>query len=268
MADEEEVLVATAYKRAAKTIRDAIDNGDLLPGTELPTSKRLAEQEGITQETALKALRLLAAEGYIELVPRKAARVRKRPRTRISVRDRHAYRDGIGYYFDAGAKDWRPMGSPTRGLTVPPPYVADLLGVPRDEDVVVRDRAMGPPGAEVAKQLSTSYLSMSLAAAVPALRAETTGPGGIYDRIEEHFQAPIQWSETVWSRPPTEHEQDALGLPPAMWVMVITRESRITQRDKAIVVEVNETRMSAEEFAVSYTVIRDATAAWPRAERS
>ena len=255
-----------AYQRLAQEVRDAIEAGHLPPGAELPSSGKLAKDHGMTQETALKALRLLASEGFIVLEPRKPARVRNRPRTRITVRDRHAYRDDRGYYFDTGAKDWEPVAPPTRGLAVPPPHVADELGVPRKEDVVVRDRAMAPPGDTVARQISTSYIPVALAAAIPALRAENTGSGGIYDRIEEHFDAPITWTEKVWSRPAPDDERDRLQLPQSVWVLVITRTARIASADGEIVVEVNETRMSAEEYAISYGIVRDATASWPRQE--
>jgi GntR family transcriptional regulator len=266
--EEEEVPVRAAYQRAASRLRAAIDSGELPPGTELPKSEDLAQREGITQETALKALRLLAAEGYITLQPRKRGVVRARPRTRIAVRDRHAYRDEIGYFFDSGAKNWRAVGPPQRGLAVPPPHVADLLGCRRDEDIVFRDRALGPPGGEQAKQLATSWLSPVLTAEIPELRAQHTGPGGIYDRIEEHYDAPLQWSETVWSRPSPAEERKRLSLPASMWVLVITREARIARpAGDVVVAEVNETRMSAEEFAMSYAVTRDASAAWPRHDR-
>lgn len=264
---EEPEVQQAAYRRVAGKIRDAIEVGDLPPGTELDTSKEIAEQNGITQETALKALRLLAAEGYITLPPRQKAVVRQRPNSLIVVRDRHAYRDEIGYFFDQNAKDWRAIGTPVRGFRVPPDRVADLLGVPRGEDVVVRDRAMGPVGSKRPLQIATSYIPLSLASEVPALRAENTGPGGIYDRIEEHFGAPIRWRETISSRLPDEEEQTRLLVPATVPLLVVTRESRVRRDGEEVIAEVNETRMAAEQFAVSYTVERDESARWPREDR-
>lgn len=265
---EEPKVQQAAYRRVAGQIRDAIEAGELPPGTQLDDSKTIAERNGITQETALKALRLLAAEGYVTIPPRRQAVVRQRPNTRIIVRDRNAYRDEIGYFFDQNAKDWRAIGKPTRGFRVPPPHIADLLGVPRSEDVVIRDRGMGPEGSRQPLQLATSYISMKLATEIPALRAEVTGPGGIYDRIEEHFGAPIEWRETISSRLPDEEEQLRLGLPPTVPLLVVTRESRVRRGDEEVITEVNETRMAAEQFAVSYAVERDSSAAWPREERA
>lgn len=265
---DESVRQRPGYRDIAGSIRGAIEAGDLPPGTRLPTSKKLAEQHGVAPGTALQALRMLASEGYITLPPRgKAAAVRQRLGARIVVRDRHAYRDEIGYFFDQNAKDWRAVGMPIRGFRVPPAHIADLLGVPRGTDVIVRDRGMGPEGSQQALQLATSYIPMSLAAEIPALSAENTGPGGIYDRIEEHFGAPLQWRETISSRLPDQEEQARLAVNATAPLLVVTRESWVRRGDEEVIAEVNETRMSAEQFAVSYTVERDESAAWPREDR-
>jgi GntR family transcriptional regulator len=108
---------------------------------------------------------------------------------------------------------------------------------------------------------------MSLGADLPILGAEKTGPGGIYDRIEEHFNAAIDWDETAWSRLPTDEEQTLLKISKMIPVLVVTRTGTIRAGGKTIPVEVNETRMSSERFALAYKVQRDSTAAWPRSER-
>lgn len=265
----EEAPVKAAYERIADAIRDAIESGEYPPGAALPSAKEIKERHDVrSQETALKALRLLETEGYVTIQHRVGATVRHRPNVRAVVRDRHAYRDEIGYFFDQNAKDWRAVGAPARGFRVPPDHVADLLGVPRGEDVVVRDRAMGPQDSKQPLQIATSYIPMALAVEIPALRAENTGPGGIYDRLEEHFNAPIEWRETISSRLPDNEEQERLGIPPTVPVLVVTRESRVRRGDEEVIAEVNETRMAAERFAVSYAVERDTTAAWPREERA
>ncbi|KPC80403.1 hypothetical protein ADL35_19600, partial [Streptomyces sp. NRRL WC-3753] len=64
------------------------------------------------------------------------------------IRDRIVYRDEIGYFFDRNAVNWRPVSAPTRRIGPPPNHVADLLGTPRGENVLIRDRAMVPPGAK------------------------------------------------------------------------------------------------------------------------
>ncbi|MGW5529416.1 GntR family transcriptional regulator [Streptomyces xanthochromogenes] len=259
-------MSGTAQDRVADQIRRAIEAGEYPAGGSLPSGEKLAEQYGVHRNTAQKAVRQLAGEGYLTLTRRHAPKVRERPRHLTLVRDRSVYRDDLGYFFDRNAQDWRAVGTPTRGVVVPPEHVSDLLGVPRGQDVFVRDRKMGPPGADTALQVATSYLSMALVAEIPALGAEKTGPGGIYDRLEEHFECALEWHETISARQPTPEEQAALRVPALSPVLVVTREARIQRDEDIVVAEVNETRMSAAQFAVSYAVRRDASAVWPRGE--
>lgn len=252
-------------RRVADALRAAIEAGDLPAGSKLESGDKLAERFNVHRGTALKAVRQLADEGYVTVARRQAAVVRARPRHLTVVRDRNVYRDEIGYFFDRNAQDWRAVGTPTRGLAVPPNHVADLLGVPRGQDVLVRDRRMGPTEPSRVLQIATTYLPLNLVAELPILGAEKAGPGGIYDRLEEHFGTALEWRETISARLPTEEEQSALGISPTIPVLVVTRETLARRDDEVIVAEVNETRMAAEQFAVSYTVHRDASAAWPRA---
>lgn len=255
------------YRDIADRIRDAIEAGSLPPGTELGTSKEIAEENNVAPGTALQALRQLATDGYITLRPTKKAIVRERPGAVMVVRDRHAYRDEIGYFFDQNAKDWQAVGSPHLGLAPPPNHIADMLGVPRGANVIVRDRAMGPAGSTTPLQLATSYIPVPLASEIPPVGEANSGPGGIYDRIEDHFQAPLEWRETISSRLPNEEEQRRLSLHSSAPLLVVTRESRVRRGAGEVTAEVNETRMAAEQFAVSYTVERDESARWPREEQ-
>ncbi|GAB2696202.1 GntR family transcriptional regulator [Kitasatospora kifunensis] len=251
-------------RRVADELRAAIEAGEFGPGSKLPSGEEIAERYGVHRGTAMKSVRALAADGYVEIRGRQGAYVRERPRSRIVVRDRTVYRDEIGYFFDQNAKDWVAIEAPTRGLAVPPDHVADILGVPRGQDVLVRDRRMGPPTPKQVLQLASSYIPVALVGEIPALGAEKPGPGGIYDRAEEYFKAPISWDEAAWTRSPTEEEQAALKISKAIPVLVVTRTSHIRRGDETIAIEVNETRMSGERFALAYQVQRDSSAAWPR----
>ncbi|MDW6057838.1 hypothetical protein SAZ11_06990 [Streptomyces sp. FXJ1.4098] len=47
-------------------------------------------------------------------------------------------------------------------------------------------------------------------------------------------------------------------------MLVVTRAARVERENEELTVEINETSMPAEQFAVSYAVTRDKSAAWPR----
>jgi DNA-binding FadR family transcriptional regulator len=56
----------TLQRQIFAQIRDAILAGRLPPGTELPPSRVLASEYGVSRNTALQAYQWLAAEGYVE----------------------------------------------------------------------------------------------------------------------------------------------------------------------------------------------------------
>lgn len=257
-------MAEATYRRVARELRAEIEAGEYPLDEPLPTVEALGKRFKVSKQTAHNAIRALASEGVIRVVHRQGTFIRERPRERAVIRDRNVYRDELGYYFDQNAKDWRAVGAPDHRIEAPPNHVADLLGTPRGDNVLVRDRAMGPQGAEQARQIAVSYLPLSLVAAIPAVGGSSTGPGGIYDRIEEHFRAPLSWRETISAREASDEEEDRLGVSPGSSVLIVTRESWVCRDGEKVVVEVNETRMPAEGFAVSYGVQRDESAAWPR----
>ncbi|MCZ1006358.1 GntR family transcriptional regulator [Streptomyces lydicus] len=254
-----------SYRDVAARIRRDVDAGLWPVGKPIPGIERLAKKYVVARETAHRAVKHLVAEGLLYSEGRRGTFIRPPAPAPIVARDRHVYRDELGYFFDRGAQDWRGVGVPTQEVAMPPADVAALLGVGMGEHVMVRDRAVGPPDATHPLQLATSYLPMPLVGQLPVLGAAKTGPGGIYDRIEEHFDGPITWEETVSARPANDLEQAALRIGAGLPVLVVTRVSRVGEQ----VVEVNRTRMPADRFSVAYPVMRDDTARWPReAERS
>jgi DNA-binding GntR family transcriptional regulator len=64
----------TLYGEAAARIRDMINDGTLLPGTRIP-EKQLCEQFGVSRTPLREALKVLASEGMVELLPNRGARV-------------------------------------------------------------------------------------------------------------------------------------------------------------------------------------------------
>ena len=86
-------------------------------------------------------------------------------------------------------------------------------------------------------------------AEAPVLAARDTGPGGIYDRMEEAGFGPIRWTEAITTRPPSPTEPSTLGLAPGVALLRIVRLAS-SPADRAL--EVNDTRMSGDEFEISY----------------
>jgi DNA-binding FadR family transcriptional regulator len=71
-----------ASRRIANTLRAEIVSGVHPPGSRLPSYRELRDAHGIALNTAQTAIRLLAAEGLIEIRPARGAYVRDHTRDR------------------------------------------------------------------------------------------------------------------------------------------------------------------------------------------
>lgn len=57
------------YLQIAAILRDAIERGDYAPGRAIPSETQLMQEHGVARLTARKAVRVLADEGLVEVVP-------------------------------------------------------------------------------------------------------------------------------------------------------------------------------------------------------
>lgn len=62
------------YREVADRIRDLIEHGDLVPGERI-SEKDLCEKFGVSRTPLREALKVLASEGSVELLPNRGARV-------------------------------------------------------------------------------------------------------------------------------------------------------------------------------------------------
>ncbi|MGW6917588.1 UTRA domain-containing protein [Kitasatospora sp. NPDC054939] len=121
----------------------------------------------------------------------------------------------------------------------------------------MRDRLMGPADPREPAQLATSYLPAAVARGT-RLAEKDTGTGGIYDRLELDLgHGPLAWYETIGSRMPTAGEADDLELPKGTPLLRIVRTST---SPAGVVVEINDTRMSAAKFEIGHPITRHPTA--------
>jgi GntR family transcriptional regulator len=244
------------WQDIADALREAVTRGDYPPGTTIPKETELMAAHGAGRETVRRAIIQLTAEGLVEPVRRRGTVVRARPARQLITRSRLVYRDELGYYFDLAAQGWRPLRPPVVSRGPVPFDIAVRLGLAPGDEAVIRDRIMGQPETGRPTQLATSYIPAALAAELPVLAARDTGPGGIYDRMEEAGFGPIRWTEGITTRPPSPVEASRLGLAPGVALLRIVR---LGSSPDGRPLEVNDTRMSGEEFEISYPLSRDAS---------
>ena len=245
------------WQEIAAALREAIARGDYPPGTTIPKETELMAAHGVGRETVRRAVIQLTAEGLVEPVRRRGTVVRIRPARRPVTRSRLVYRDELGYYFDQAAQGWRALQPPTVSRGPVPFDIAAQLGVAPGDEAVIRDRIMGDPVTGRATQLATSYLPADLASELPVLAARDTGQGGIYDRMEEAGLGPIEWTEAITTCPPSPAEASRLKLAPGVALLRIVR---LAASPDGRPLEVNDTRMSGDEFEISYPISRDPSA--------
>jgi GntR family transcriptional regulator len=247
-----------SYRDIAADLRQQISEGRYMPGDKLPMLTELQAQYGAGYQTVRSAIALLEQEGLVVAVRRRGTIVRERPEKKRITRSRQVFRDEIGYYFDPTAQPWTALEPPTVRWGIVPVDLAALMGLSTGAEVLVRDRVMGDPETRKPKQLATSYLPADLARDTPLAEANT-GPGGIYDRLEEMGHRPLRWSEGVSARMPSPEEAEALSLPADVGVPLL-RVVRLTMSPSGEVLELNDTRMSAEEFEIGYSIRRHSSA--------
>ena len=139
-------MAPATYMDVADAIRRDVEAGRWPIGDPIPGIDRLKDEYGVSRQTANRAVQHLVASGLLYSEGRRGTFIRPRLGPPAVVRDRIAYRDEIGYFFDRNAQDWRGVGVGSQAVGVAPDEIADALGVARGEHVMIRDRAVGPPG--------------------------------------------------------------------------------------------------------------------------
>ena len=239
------------YKQIADHLRDAIGQGRLAPGDQLPSEAQLMAHYGVARMTARNALRLLQDEGLITAEHGRGVYVRARPPVRRLASDRFAQRhrkEGKAA-FDIEAEQ-HGVTPQVDQLTVTeataPPEVADRLKVSENSPVLVRNRRYLLDGRPV--ETAISYVPADLARGTP-IADPNPGPGGIYARLEEQGNTLERFTEEVSARMPTPEEVRRLALPPGVPVFRLVRTAYdIDGR----AVEVCDTIMSAEAYVLNY----------------
>ncbi len=71
-----------ASKQLADALRAEIERGAYPPGTKIPSYRQLRDAHHVALNTAQAAIRMLAAEGLVEIEPARGAYVRESPDSR------------------------------------------------------------------------------------------------------------------------------------------------------------------------------------------
>jgi len=239
------------YKQIADHLRDAIGQGRLAPGDQLPSEAQLMAHYGVARMTARNALRVLQDEGLITAEHGRGVYVRARPPARRLASDRFAqrYRKEGKAAFTIEAEQ---AGAEPRVDRIqvseeePPAEVADRLRLGDRDQVVVWSRRYLLDDRPV--ETAVSYIPADLAEGTP-IADPNPGPGGIYARLEEQGHILERFTEEVSARMPTPEEARALNLSPGVPVFRLVRTAYDTD---GRAVEVCDTIMAADAYVLAY----------------
>jgi GntR family transcriptional regulator len=244
------------FRQIADLLRDDIQSGRLAEGARLPSERDLMDVYGIARGTVRQSVALLRSEGLIHTEHGRGGFVRNRPPVRRVAHDRFARRhrdEGkAAFLAEAETEGISPGVEVLKvGPEVPPASVAERLGLPGTEKVLVRRRRYLADGDPV--ELATSYLPLSLVQGTPITK-KNPGPGGIYARLEEAGHRLARFTEEVTARMPSPAEARSLRMAAGTPVFGLVRTA---YDETGRAVEVCDTVMAADRFVLSYELPAD-----------
>lgn len=253
----------TKTEQITNAIRNHIQTGKYPPGETLPPYSELAHHYNAGRETIARALKPLEAEGLIQPINGTGIRVRVRPpqrRLRRHTLISHDPRTGYRFPAASDGEKWIAHGTPHASWEIPPPRVAEVLGLGEGELALRRRRVMGPAGEEEPFSVTDTWLPRWVVDEVPAVGAADTGPGGFLRRLEEAGYGPLSWTQYARAGMPSVVEARLLGVSPRMPVVVLVRPG---VSPSGVVVEVTVSVVASDRVELVSELVRGPSAVWP-----
>jgi DNA-binding GntR family transcriptional regulator len=223
-------VVLPKYLQIAAHIRDQILRGDLRPGDEVGSERKIADEWKVARPTATRALETLRREGLLE----------SRQGSGTFVRDVHAHRRAAHRYhrYRAQGAQYAPGESMEllgTGITDAPVHVAEALQLPVHAQVMTRRRLISRENSGPA-EISTSWWPAALAEHAPRL-LEPVSLGGIGSvRYVESVtgRTAAYARDQVSARLATDEEVNLLALGDAPSAVLAYRHTVFDSRDEVL----------------------------------
>lgn len=168
------------YLQLVDILKEAVERGELTPGTQLPTEDQLCVRQGVSKAVVRAALLDLAQKGYLRRIAGKGTFIERPVAAHGVWLTTHITENlldfGIGWETEVVQKM----------LSVPPSDLADLFALEAGHQVfkVMRLRRIGDHPAV----LETAYVSHDLC---PGLALEDLRSSSLIDLIREKYSIPI-----------------------------------------------------------------------------
>ena len=217
-----------------------IVEGDIAPGTWLPSERALAREYAADRSTVRRALRMLAEQGLVRLRPGAGTQVRESRRVRRAAADiTRQVGTWRGFHVSAQKDGRTPFTRTTVREIEAGASLAARLDVPEGTRVLERARVQGVEG-EPPIQTATTWVIPEIVERIPVLREVDTGPGGIYSRLEE-IGLRITFEESVTCRLPCADERETLEIGAdqpvlTLWRRAYDQDDRVVEVTHRVVV--------------------------------
>jgi DNA-binding GntR family transcriptional regulator len=199
--------VLPKYVQVADHIRDLILRGELRPGDEIPSERRIVDEWGISRPTATRALAALRAEGLVEARQGSGTFVREQPRLARRARDRYARGRATGEIYTSGERS----EITDAGLLAAPEEAAMALGIAAGAKAIRRRRVVYEASGPV--EVSSSWFPESLARRAPKLLERSRIREGTIGYIERQTGRRARLGrDRISARLATSDEASALEL--------------------------------------------------------
>lgn len=244
------------YQRIASAIRDRIFNGELAPGSKLPSRRELVEQYGCALETVARAMELLRHEGFITTTQGVGSFVREQPlihrygSTRL-LRDLRPA--GTRPFQHEAEREGQAASQQVTGveLLLPPSDIAAQLRADEDERVICRHHVLS--ARQIPVELVDTYYRHSLVKGhAPLETTAATVPGGAHAYIADVIGIALDHAtERVTAREPTDDEATILQLRSGEPVICVQRTLYARTGEP---VSVSDHRMAADKYRLFYDI--------------
>lgn len=210
----------------ADDLRRKILEGDLPPRSRVPSRAQLSKQYEVSDRVAVEAVRVLAAEGFVEGRPGSGTYVRERPtirRLRRGVVNERAGGSVAAFAADLAAQGRTGTWRSSSETTTASPLIAGRLGIEPGDEVIRTDYVYSDDDEPA--MLTASWEPLALTRGTPVTLPEEGpfGGCGVGARMASIGLEVTQVRENVTARPVLDGEAHLLDVPRGAIVIVVRR---------------------------------------------
>jgi DNA-binding GntR family transcriptional regulator len=233
----------------ADDLRRKILEGDLPPRSRVPSRAQLAKQYEVSDRVAVEAVRVLAAEGFVEGRPGSGTYVRERPIVRRLRRGGvHERGDAAAFAADLAAQGRTATWRSSSETTTASPIIARRLGIEPGTPVVRTDYVYSDDDEPAMLTASWEPLAITGDTSVTFPEEGPFGGCGVAERMAAIGVKVTGSTEDITARPVLDGEAHLLDVPRGSIVIVIRRTYLAAERP----VETADIIVAADRYEFSY----------------